>query len=97
MLKLIVKAITYTTRENSRVHSRVVLKIIPRLLILSTNLSAQKERLEALKISQSKIDFTFVERLVREAPAFDISSAVNLIHKMGDRGPIYHEIQKESF
>lgn len=67
LLKVAVEAMIDTMGENGHVPCRLVIGIIPRFRILSTEITQQKGRMEALKSAQAKNNSNIAQRRVHEA------------------------------
>lgn len=95
LLIISVKATNDTVGEKGLLPSRLILGIIPRFLILSTNLSELKERMEALKMAQLKMNTVAARRRVFVALLRNLLPAGNCSYKVGKDVLVYSELEKK--
>lgn len=89
-LHVAVKAINDTIRENGLVSSLLVLEIIPRLPIISTNVPTQKDNMEAIAKAQIEMNAILAERRASIALNKNVSQLI-IYSEIEDRTLIYSE------
>ena len=95
VLKLSMKAMKDTNGDNGLVPSLVVLGIIPRFQIISSDIPAQKERMLALSKAQMEMNAVVTERRILAALPRSIPTATNVVFEIGQEVLVYQERSKE--
>ena len=94
-LKLSIRAMNGTNGYNRLVPSIVVLGIIPRFPIISSDLPAQKERMLARSMAQLEMNAVVAERRILAALFRSIPTEADLAFEIGQEVLVYQERSKE--
>lgn len=92
--KFSVKAINNTIEKNKVFPSRLLFATIPRFPVLSTDLAAQKIRMEGLNFVQAELNLIVAERRVLEILTKNVPPAADRKCETGEKVFVYSEMKK---
>lgn len=94
-LKIALKAMNDTNGENGLVPSLLTFGIIPRFPIISTDLPAQRERMQTLAGAQMEMNAIVSERRTMQVLTKWVPQSVDAVYAVYDKVLVYREIPKK--